>query len=281
MTDNAKIQQSNSSLSQIRKGVQAIFLLGTYLLGLRHIMPGESAKGGAFDAFCPFGGIETLWSYITTGHTLKTTNLLNFAVLIGVLGVSLLAGRAFCGWMCPLGTLQDLFAYLARRLSGGKKRHVRGRRSKARFPTPLPLKWDKWLRYTKYLILVVILVASTRSIYPPLHTICPARAFFSFQLTTGLLWSVLITFIITSMLNKRFWCKYLCPLGAALAIFNKIAPLRVVIDKERCTHCGRCDVECPMDIHAVPENMRSAECVQCLECLETCSVPDTLDLKLG
>ncbi|MEA3351490.1 MAG: hypothetical protein U9Q82_12770 [Chloroflexota bacterium] len=64
--------------------------------------------------------------------------------------------------------------------------------------------------------------------------------------------------------------------------FNKIAPpLRVVIDHGNCTHCGRCDVECPMDIPAVPENMRSAECVQCLECLETCSVPETLELKLG
>lgn len=69
-----------------------MFLVVTLLIGLRHIMPGESAKGGAFDAFCPFGGIETLWLYLTTGQTLKTTNLLNFSILIGVLGVSLLAG---------------------------------------------------------------------------------------------------------------------------------------------------------------------------------------------
>ncbi|NOQ95832.1 MAG: 4Fe-4S binding protein, partial [Desulfobacterales bacterium] len=102
----------------VRSIIQILFLLATFLIGLRHLMPGESSKGGAFDAFCPFGGIETLWLYLTTGQTMITTNLLNFSILLGVLGVSLLAGRAFCGWMCPVGTLQDLLAGLTRRLTG-------------------------------------------------------------------------------------------------------------------------------------------------------------------
>ena len=289
MTNNTKTQQPKSSLSATRRTIQYISLLITILLGLRHIMPGESSKGGAFDAFCPFGGIETLWAYITTGHTLKTTNLLNFSVLLGVVGVSLVGGRAFCGWMCPIGTLQDILAGWTSRLESVlpiRKREAspqssRRSRRKARFPIPLPPKWDKWLRYLKYLILVLILIASVKSVYPPLREICPARAIFSFQLTTGLLWSVLITFIITSMLNKRFWCKYLCPLGAALAVFNKITPLRIVSDDNNCTACGHCDTVCPMDIITVPENLRSAECIQCLECIEACPVPDTLELKLG
>ena len=98
--------ESSHPLSSIRKGMQFVFLAGTFLIGLCHIMPGESSKGGAFDAFCPFGGVETLWAYVTTGQTLKTTNLLSIAMLISVLGLSLLVGRAFCGWICPIGTLQ-------------------------------------------------------------------------------------------------------------------------------------------------------------------------------
>lgn len=264
----------------VRIIIQIMFLVVTLLIGLRHIMPGESAKGGAFDAFCPFGGIETLWLYLTTGQTLKTTNLLNFSILIGVLGVSLLAGRAFCGWICPVGTLQDLLAGLTHRLTGEKK-HVRGKKSLSRFPFQLSQKFDPWLRSLKYLILAIILLASTWAVYPPLWEICPARALFSFQLSTPLLISVLIVFVITSMVNRLFWCKYLCPLGAVLAIFNKIAPLRLVINQSSCTTCGRCDIECPMEIQNVPENLRSAECIQCLECLETCAVQDTLELKLG
>ena len=267
------------SLTQVRHIIQNIIVVGTVLIGVRHIMPGEESTGGSFDAFCPVGGIESFFPYVLHGHTLKTTNLLNFALLIGVLAMAVVSGRSFCGWMCPLGTLQDMFAGWARRLSGEKK-HVRGKRSKARFPTTLPPKIDPWARKLKYVILAAVLLGSLSAVYPPLHAICPARAVFSFQLTP-LLASVLLTFVVTSMLVKRFWCKYLCPLGAALALFNKIAPLRVKINQTRCPSCGRCDAECPMDITPIPENMRSTECIQCLECLETCALPDTIDLWLG
>lgn len=101
-------------LMTLRYRLQGLTVLGTFLIGLRHILPGEASSGGAFDAFCPFGGIETLLPYLARGHTLKTTNLLNFALLIGVLGVSLAAGRAFCGWLCPLRAVQDFLARLAR-----------------------------------------------------------------------------------------------------------------------------------------------------------------------
>ena len=273
--------KERGSITKVRRTIQYMFLFATYLLGLRHVMPGRESTGGAFDAFCPMGGIETFFRYIATGQTLKTTNLLNFAILIGVIGVSLLAGRAFCGWMCPIGTLQDMLAGWARRLSGGSKPKARGKRSKAKFPMELPPIVDKWARYLKYLVLLIVLIASVWTVYPPLRDICPARALFSFELGEPLLVSVLITFIITSLLIKRFWCKYLCPLGAFLAITNKFAPLRVTIDKNNCTDCGRCEAECPVDIPAIPENMRNLECVQCLECVETCAVEDTVVLRLG
>ena len=272
--------KERKDLTEIRHIIQGIFVFVTLLLGVRHIMPERESTGGAFDAFCPMGGVETFIAYITTGQTLKTTTLLNFAILIGVLGVSLLAGRAFCGWFCPLGTLQDMFAGWAQRLCSGGKPKKRGMRSKSRFPILLPAKVDKWARYLKYLVLGIVIFASAYAVYPPLHEICPARAVFGLQLTP-LLASVLLTFVVTSLLVKRFWCKYLCPLGAFLAITNKFAPLRVTIDGQKCTECGRCDAECPMDIEAIPENMRNLECVQCLACVETCALADVVVLKLG
>lgn len=269
-----------SSLLQIRKGMLWFGVIGSLLIGIRHLFPGEAASGGAFDAFCPFGAIETLWAYVLRDQTLKTTNLLNFAIFSGVLGVSLVAGRAFCGWMCPLGAVQEWLANLARRI-WGEKNHVPGKPYKARFPLQMPRKADRALRYVKYMILGLVLWTSVTAIYPPLHPFCPARAVFSFKLTTGLLWSVLITFILTSLLVERIWCKYLCPLGAALAIFNKISPIRLRADFSSCNRCGRCDIECSMGIKDVPDSLSDTECIRCLECLETCAREDALLIKVG
>lgn len=270
--------KNKSELSITRSIIQAGFVLFTFLIGLRHLLPGESSRGGDFDAFCPFGAIETMWTYITSGETLNYTNLLNFSVLLAVLGVSFVAGRAFCGWMCPLGTLQDYFVgitnliFKKRENSGPKKNHLR-------VPVNVPPKLDKWLRYLKYILLALIIIASTVAIYPPLHDICPARAIFGFQLNTPLLGIVVLIFILSSMLIKRFTCKYICPLGAALVIFNKISLIHITFDQQNCTNCGQCEINCSMDIEAIPENNRSLECIYCLECLETCTNPDTVALK--
>jgi len=257
--------------------IQLLAVVGSFAIGLRHLMPGKASTGGSFDAFCAFGGVETLLPYLFNGQTLKTTNLLNFTVLMGVLGVALVAGRAFCGWLCPLGVMQDMFAGWARRLSGGGK-HIRGKKSKASFPLTLPPAADKTLRYAKYLVLAAILVASLYTVYPPLHEFCPMRAVFSLKLTP-LLWGVLIIFIGGSLLIERVWCKYFCPLGAALAIFNKISPVRLV-STSKCNNCGRCDIECSMGIADVPNNLTNTECIRCLECLNTCARDGALELKV-
>ena len=278
VTKKDKKKKKKASIAKSRRRMQVFFAVATFLIGLRHVMPGEGSTGGSFDAFCPMGGVETFLRYLTDSSTLKSTNLLNFSILMGVLGVSLVAGRAFCGWMCPLGTMQDMLAGWARRLSGGKRR-IRGKRSKARFPVQVPAKLDHWARYLKYLVLAGVLLASTMTVYPPLYDFCPARAVFGLH-WTPLLASVFVTFVVTSMLVQRFWCKYLCPLGALLSIFNKFAPLRIHIDDQRCTLCHRCDVDCPMALTPVQDNMRSLECIQCMECLETCAIPEAVSIKL-
>ncbi|MFO7584825.1 MAG: 4Fe-4S binding protein [Anaerolineales bacterium] len=272
-------RQDLKKITGIRYGMLWFAVIGTFLIGIRHLLPGEAGSGGSFDAFCPFGAIETLWVYLARGQTLKTTNLLNFAVMSGVLGVSIVAGRAFCGWMCPLGAVQEWLAKMARRL-GGEKRHIRGKPAAGRLPIAIPLWADRPLRWAKYLLLGLVLAASAFAVYPPLHDICPVRAVFSFRLETGLLWSVLGVFLVTSFLMERSWCKYLCPLGATLAIFNKISPVRIVSNASRCNNCGRCDFECSMGIQSIPENLRDAECIRCLECLETCAQDESLKLKV-
>ena len=273
------IRKKPFSLAKSRRTIQWLVVIGTFVLGLRHIMPGEASRGGSFDSFCAFGGIETLLPYLSTGHLLKSTNLLNFSVLIATLGVALVAGRAFCGWLCGLGAIQDFVAQWTRKLLG-EKRHIRGKPSRTILPLRLPIAIDRPLRYAKYLVLAVILIASLNAVFPPLREFCPVRAVFSLHMTT-LLWVSLAVFLAGSVLVERFWCKYLCPLGATLAIFNKVSPVRLVSDGQHCNTCGRCDIECSMDIQDVPRNLHDAECVRCMECLNTCAREGSLILQIG
>jgi len=275
---NAAAREKSFSLAKSRRTIQWLVVIGTFVIGLRHIMPGEVSRGGSFDSFCAFGGIETLLPYLFNGHTLKSINLFNFSVLLGTLGVSLVAGRAFCGWLCGLGAIQDFVAEWTRKLLG-ESRHVRGKRSKTILPLRLPASIDRPLRYAKYFVLALVLVASLYMVFPPLREFCPVRAVFSLKMT-ALLWLTLIVFLAGSVLVERFWCKYLCPLGAALAIFNKISPVRIVSDTNHCNHCGRCDIECSMGIRDVPDNLSDPECIRCMECLETCAHEDALTLRV-
>lgn len=274
---NAAANKKPFSLAKSRRTIQWLAVIGTFVIGLRHIMPGEASRGGSFDSFCAFGGIETLLPYLFNGHLLKSTNLLNFSVLIATLGVALIAGRAFCGWLCGLGAIQDLIAEWMRKLLG-EKRHIRGKSSRTILPLRIPPALDRPLRYAKYLVLAVILVASLSAVFPPLREFCPVRAMFGLHMTP-LLWLSLAVFLGGSILVERFWCKYLCPLGATLAIFNKISPVRLV-STNNCNNCGRCDIECSMDIEDVPAKLTDSECIRCMECLETCTRDGSLELKV-
>lgn len=275
---NSAASKKPFSLAKSRRTIQWLAVIGTFVIGLRHIMPGEASRGGSFDSFCAFGGIETFLPYLLDGHLLKSTNLLNFSVLIATLGVSLVAGRAFCGWLCGLGAIQDFVAEWTRKLLG-EKRHIRGKPGKTVLPLRIPPSIDRPLRYTKYLVLAAILIASPYAVFPPLREFCPVRAVFGLHMTS-LLWLSLLVFLAGSILVERFWCKYLCPLGATLAIFNKISPVRIVSDNQHCNNCGRCDIECSMGITDVPNNLDHPECVRCMECLETCARDGSLELKV-
>ena len=146
----AKVQ-----MVHLRRAVQIGFVAYAFSIGLRHFIVGGGSSGApSLDAFCPFGAVESLWSWITTGTFLRTTNTANLVILVAVLASALLMGRAFCGWMCPLGAVQDWIARLGSWLTGGRLK----KRKKGLIPVDLPPVLDKPLRYLKYVVLALSLI---------------------------------------------------------------------------------------------------------------------------
>jgi len=278
LVDKRSKKRIKVRILHVRYAIQSAFVAFAFYIGLQHYVVGGGPSGApSLCAFCPFGAVETFWSWITTGSFLRTTNTANLVIMVAVLATALLMGRAFCGWMCPLGAVQEWIARLGSRLTGGNAK----KRKKGMIPVDLPPVLDKPLRYLKYVVLATIFWSSLEAVFPPLREFCPYRILFGFHLETPLAISVLVAFLAASLLVERFWCKYLCPLGALLSVTNKIAPIKVATDKAICTACGRCGASCPMGIEERAQNITSLECIRCLDCLDTCARPDAVSVQLG
>lgn len=248
-----------------RQIVQVVFLAWALIASLRHLV---LADGGSVEASCPFGAVETAWSILVGGAFLRYLAPSNFLALASVAFSALALGRIFCGWVCPIGTLQDALAGLMRRFAG----------CEGVLSLHLPRKVDRPLRYLKYLVLGWVLWASVSAVVPPLAPFCPFRTLFELNLGSLLSLGVAFTFVGLSLMVERFWCRYLCPLGALLVLFNRLSPLRPRVNLERCVACGRCESTCPAGIGPVKDGTDHPECVRCYLCVEACHRPRAIEL---
>ncbi|MDH7506877.1 MAG: 4Fe-4S binding protein [Candidatus Thermoplasmatota archaeon] len=197
-------------------------------------------------------------------------NLLIYPLLIiGFFGS--ITGRAICAWACPIGLLQRGTGNVARKL---KKYPIIKKISK--------FKAEHCLRYTKYFILLGLVVLTTALFGFMFTDICPV-GFLTGTIPTLILnpgkfvlgfyfWPAFVIFILFLILIfavERGWCRYFCPVGAILGTFNKISLLHVDVDKTNCIGCNVCSFNCPMSID-VPNMVRDPECILCGKCMDVC-----------
>jgi ferredoxin-type protein NapH len=183
-------------------------------------------------------------------------------IAVGLLiAVGAFFGTLVCGWACPFGFLQDLFA---------------------KVPTP---KFDlpKFTGYFRYVILIaaVLVIPYFFGEGHPLFIcrICPAGALegavpnMVSQAVTGkdIIWpnmlklSILVLFLIAVFFIRRPWCRVLCPLGAIFSLFNRFSAFFLRFNAAKCTDCKRCHKLCKFGIEPEksPNDLR---CIRCLEC---------------
>jgi glutamate synthase (NADPH/NADH) small chain len=188
----------------------------------------------------PFFWLQRLGILIGQGTLLDAGNRTLILISLTVFGLIIFTiafGRAFCSWICPYGTLLDLLGKVK-----SNKKHL---------PEAIQEK------SIKYGVLLGFLVSAMALGWPVWCDICPAGAAwrasgpFIYAFPWLLMLSLTFFFVVTIMAvfyDGRGWCKFLCPLGAFIAIVDKISLHRVRLPADRCVECGRCEDVCPMDI---------------------------------
>jgi hypothetical protein len=246
-----------------------------FFLFLLHVAYDHQLRGGgprgtpSVEAYCPFGGLETLYQFLTTGgfvRRIEPSALILFAALVLL---TVLASRGFCGWICPFGSVQEWIGMLGRRIL--KKRFN---------PSGA---WDRYLRYLKYVILAIIVMLTWHTGALVFRAYDPFLAFF--HLGNGLkempwAYGILIVVLAGSLWIERFFCKYACPLGAVLGLLGRVGLTKIQRDPGDCKACNLCHKKCPAHIDFLSTTtIRDPECNLCMICIADCPKPTVLTVR--
>ncbi len=213
------------------------------------------------------------------------TGFLTFAAWFIVLN------KGWCGFVCPLGTLQDWLTLLRRRLG-------------IRFASYTHGQFAQLTRIKYVLLALMILIPLgigggflSPDSSPPFCLICPARMilpifsgdFSQFTIDfssrtaifmTALGISVTGLFLVGSFVKKRFFC-FFCPMSALHYLISKAALFKLKKDGSKCTRCGDCYAVCDMEIKEIADDVTrpdimTDDCTLCLKCVASCPEPGAL-----
>ncbi len=215
-------------------------------------------------AGCPLGSLQNALN--AAGHT-APWYVLGILALFGVV-----LGRTICGWICPMGLIQELL----HRIPTPKIRRSRVTRA---------LSWLKYVILAVFVIAVPLIYGAGRGVSLPgfCKYICPAgtlegavgllqnpanvTSFYQLGALFTSKWVIMIVIGLACVFCYRSFCRFICPLGAIYGFFNRFALTGVKVDPDRCNGCGRCVTECRMDVKHVGDR----ECISCGKCIATCA----------
>ncbi|WP_027308500.1 FMN-binding protein [Caloramator sp. ALD01] len=237
---------TKKSTKYLRLAIQLLFLI---------LMP------GLFTMI--FGQMRQIYTSIISGK-------INFNILVNttlplliLVFLTIIFGRFFCGYMCAFGTINDLLYKLSSRVF------------KIKFKVNRSV--DSFLKLIKYAVLLFIIVGVWTLGISGLNSINPWEAFaqliqFPPQLASVTALIVLMLIFVGALFIERFFCRYLCPLGAFLSILQVFRIVKIRKDKTGCINgCNACTRSCPMGINLDKVNrVDSLECIECMNCVGIC-----------
>jgi len=214
---------------------------------------------GNAERWCPFGGVEALYTYASEGNMVCSLGVSNFYILAAVLVITLLLRRAFCGYVCPIGALSEWLQRGAGRLGL--------RRVKVSYGL------DRTLALLKYVVLAIIVGVTWYGSELYFRGYDPCYALIGRHGEDITTWAYIISgvIVVASLFITVPFCRWLCPLAAVLNPFSRFGLTRVRRHGDACTGCGACTRACPVDIPVDRlVDVTAARCMSCLKCVEVC-----------
>ena len=277
-----RTMQDHSQL--VRRCYQGAFLLlnvwvgGAFYLWVRGLETGASSADIApppgVEGWLPIAGLMNLKYFLLTGRVPSIHPAAMF-LLITFLAISFLFRKAFCSWLCPVGTLSEYLGLLGKKLFGRNFRIWKW--------IDIPLRGLKYFLLGFFVWAISTMSAAAianfmRSDYGLVAGVKMLN-FFRYLGETGLI--VIGILLIASMFVQNFWCRYLCPYGALLGFASLLSPVRIRREAEPCIDCAKCAKVCPSNLPVDKlVTIKSAECTGCLECVAICPAEGALHLAL-
>jgi polyferredoxin len=233
------------------------------------------ARPDGVEAWLPIASLMNLKLFVLT-RSVPEMHVAGMFMLMAFLTISVLFRKAFCSWICPVGTISEWLWQTGRILF---KRSI------------TPPRWlDLGLRSLKYVLLslfiyvvVVMPVPEIRAFLGGDYGLVADVKMLNFFRHMGQATAItLLVLASLSLVLKNTWCRYLCPYGALMGLVALVSPTRIVRNADACIDCAKCAKACPAGLPVdVLASVKSAECTACMSCVAVCPAVGALDLTFA